>query len=131
MSHGYAIVRGMTTKDVGHRGEEIAVQYLEALGWAILDRNWHCRYGELDIVALDREKVVTVVEVKYRSTTTFGGGAAAVTAEKLLKLRRATALWLRERREELRERGLGQAAVAIDVIDVGPQGVRDHVVGCM
>lgn len=121
----------MTTREVGHKGEDIAADYLGGLGWTILERNWNCRYGELDIVALDREQVITVVEVKYRSSTAFGGGAAAVTATKLLKLRRATALWLQERREALRERGLAGVPVTIDVIDVGPEGVRDHIVGCM
>ena len=53
--------------DVGRRGEDEAAAYLTALGWRILDRNWRCASGEVDIVALDGRELV-IVEVKTRSS---------------------------------------------------------------
>ncbi|MDO5678573.1 MAG: YraN family protein, partial [Propionibacteriaceae bacterium] len=58
---------------IGRRGEEKAVEYLEGLGWRILDRNWRCREGEADIVAYDPDcDALVVVEVKTKSGTGYG-----------------------------------------------------------
>ena len=78
---------------VGRYGEDVAVRYLEDLGYRIVDRNWRCRAGELDIVAVDVECLV-VCEVKTRRSERFGPPQAAVTPVKLARLRRLTAMWL-------------------------------------
>ena len=49
----------------GQEGESISVAYLRDLGWQILDRNFTCRYGELDIVARDLDEMLVFCEVKY------------------------------------------------------------------
>ena len=51
----------------GGWAEQQALQKLEAQGWRLLDRNWHCRWGELDLV-LERQQQLLVVEVKGRRT---------------------------------------------------------------
>ena len=51
----------------GGWAEQQALQQLEAQGWRLLDRNWHCRWGELDLV-LERQQQLLVVEVKGRRT---------------------------------------------------------------
>ena len=57
----------MSDKDeLGRRGEQAAAEYLERAGLRILDRNWRCETGELDIVALER-RVLVICEVKTRS----------------------------------------------------------------
>lgn len=83
----------MRAKDVlGRRGEEAAVGYLAELGYLILDRNWRCDQGELDIVARDGGELV-VCEVKTRSSTTFGTPAEAITPAKAARLRRLACMW--------------------------------------
>ena len=65
----------------GSRGEELACSELERLGYAILERRYRCRLGEIDIIARDGD-VTVFVEVKARESGEFGGGAAAVTPAK-------------------------------------------------
>ena len=73
------IVDAMAAKDeLGRRGEDEAVRYLEQRGLVVLSRNWRCRDGELDVVAVDGDRLV-VCEVKTRSGTRFGEPAEAVT----------------------------------------------------
>ena len=78
----------------------------------MLERNWRCRYGELDVVAADiSSRTVVFVEVKTRTSERFGGLAQAVTAEKVRRLRRLAGLWLARQDD-------GWAAIRIDVIGV-------------
>jgi putative endonuclease len=84
----------MAAKDeLGRRGEDEAVQYLERRGLVVLSRNWRCRDGELDVVAVDGDRLV-VCEVKTRSGTRFGEPAEAVTPRKAARIRRLTQAWL-------------------------------------
>ena len=84
----------MGAKDVlGREGEQAAVGYLESRGFRILDRNWRCPDGEIDIVASDRGTFV-VCEVKTRSGTRFGTPFDAVGQAKRRRLRRLAAQWL-------------------------------------
>jgi putative endonuclease len=84
----------MGAKDVlGKTGEQAAVSYLESCGFRILDRNWRCADGEIDIVAVDRRTFV-VCEVKTRSGTRFGTPLDAVGQAKRRRLRRLAAQWL-------------------------------------
>lgn len=73
----------------------MAVDHLIGKGWAILARNWRCRYGELDVIAADPDaRTVVFVEVKTRSGDGFGGLAYAVPPEKVRRLRRLAGAWL-------------------------------------
>jgi putative endonuclease len=77
-------------------GEAMAADYLTSYGWVILDRNWRCRSGEIDIVGLDGHQLV-VCEVKTRASRSAGSALEAVTPRKLRKLHTLAALWLAER----------------------------------
>ncbi len=84
----------MGAKDLlGKEGEQAAVDYLEGRGFRILDRNWRCAGGEIDIVAAERHTFV-VCEVKTRSGTRYGTPLEAVGRDKRRRLRRLAALWL-------------------------------------
>lgn len=72
-------------QSLGKTGEELAVQELERRGYAILARRYRTRYGEIDIVAEDRQTLV-FVEVKARTTREFGTAAEAVTVWKQRRL---------------------------------------------
>jgi putative endonuclease len=90
---------GMRVKDaVGRFGEDLAATYLCDAGLTIVERNWRCPDGELDIVARDGE-VLIFVEVKTRSSTAFGDPAEAVNPVKALRLRKLALRWLAEHRD--------------------------------
>ncbi|MCW1960052.1 MAG: YraN family protein, partial [Mycobacterium sp.] len=86
----------MTTSrlELGALGEQVAVDHLLALGLRILQRNWRCRYGELDVIATDDDGTVVFVEVKTRTGDGFGGLAYSVTPQKLRRIRRLAGIWL-------------------------------------
>jgi putative endonuclease len=77
---------------VGRYGEDLAASWYEAHGYEVVARNWHCRQGELDIVAR-RARLVVFCEVKARTSDVFGLPAEAVGPVKQVKLRRLAALW--------------------------------------
>ncbi|WP_347057570.1 YraN family protein [Blastococcus sp. HT6-30] len=83
----------MPPLDLGARGEEIAVAYLTDAGLCVLDRNWRCREGELDVVARDRDALV-FCEVKTRRGTGYGHPVEAVTPAKQRRLRVLARRWL-------------------------------------
>jgi len=78
---------------LGRRGEQLAAQYLERAGFRILDRNWRCAEGEIDIVAAER-RVLVVCEVKTRSGVGHGSPLDAITRAKRSRLRRLAIRWL-------------------------------------
>lgn len=88
-------VREMTTRQLGQAGEELAAERLAAAGWQIVERNLRLRQGELDIIALDGTTLV-FLEVKTRRTVVTGVPQAAVTGEKLRRLRRLAGEYLME-----------------------------------
>jgi putative endonuclease len=84
----------MKPKDeLGRAGEQVAAEYLERAGLRILDRNWRCVAGEIDIVAAER-RVLVVCEVKTRSDARFGSPLEAISRNKRTRLRRLAAQWL-------------------------------------
>ncbi|MCX6471472.1 MAG: YraN family protein [Corynebacteriales bacterium] len=107
---------------IGRRGEDAAVEYLTVAGWSVLDRNWRCRHGEIDVVAVDPTDVdgesLVIVEVKTRTGSMFGDPAAAVTAEKYRRLRRLAGLWLAESEKHWPIIRFDVVAVHIDVAGV-------------
>lgn len=64
-------------QEIGKLGEDLAVKYLKNKKYIILDRNYRCRQGEMDIIAKDNEEIV-FIEVKTRTTIEFGKPAEAV-----------------------------------------------------
>ena len=78
---------------LGRQGELLAAEHLRRSGMRILDRNWRCQEGELDIVAADRRALV-VCEVKTRSDTRFGTPLEAISARKHARLRRLAVRWV-------------------------------------
>jgi putative endonuclease len=112
-------------RELGAYGEQLAARYLQDRGLEVLDRNWRCAHGEVDLVARDGDCLV-FCEVKTRRTDRFGAPVEAVTWHKAARLRRLAAAWLQE--HEVRG-----GRVRIDVIgvvrpQVGPARLR-HVVG--
>ncbi|NJC22543.1 putative endonuclease [Arthrobacter pigmenti] len=114
----------MKTKDeLGRRGEALAARFLEDAGLRVIDRNWRCTVGEIDLVAVDGATLV-VVEVKTRSTEKFGHPLEAITPGKLERLYLLASRWARA--HDLRFSGFRVDAVAI--VDDGVNApVIDHL----
>jgi putative endonuclease len=86
-------------KQLGVRGEDLACAELERQGMQVLERNWRCRLGEIDIVAAevgDAGLTLVFCEVKCRSGLGFGHPLEAITFTKMRTLRQLAALWMRE-----------------------------------
>jgi putative endonuclease len=98
------------TTELGDHGERIAAAFLTDAGLTVLDRNWRCREGELDIVARDADALV-FCEVKTRRGTGYGTPAEAVTTAKQRRLRVLAQRWLAAHDEHARD-------VRFDVVGV-------------
>jgi putative endonuclease len=110
---------------IGQYGERVAAKHLQDLGMAILETNWSCRYGEVDIVARDGATLV-ICEVKTRTGDSHGTGLEAITGRKATRLRRLAAYWLEVHKVQ-------PEAVRIEVVSVlvPPRGAPqiERVVG--
>jgi putative endonuclease len=78
---------------LGKQGEQLAAEHLERSGLRILDRNWRCAAGEIDIVAADG-RVLVICEVKTRSDVRYGTPLEAISARKYSRLRRLAVRWV-------------------------------------
>ncbi|MFG2672473.1 MULTISPECIES: YraN family protein [unclassified Streptomyces] len=96
---------------LGRYGEDLAARLLTEAGMSVLERNWRCRTGEIDIVALDGDALV-ICEVKTRRAGGFEHPMAAVTPAKADRLRRLAELWLD------RHGGSPPGGVRIDLVGV-------------
>jgi putative endonuclease len=94
---------------LGADAEERAAQLLQGAGYAIVERNYRCRLGELDIVARRGAQLV-IAEVRLRSNRAFGGAAASVSAAKRARIVRATRYLL------MRQPQLAQLEVRFDTL---------------
>ena len=102
--------------------EDLVAKWYEKNGYGIVVRNWHCREGELDIVAVITDKsvmTIAIVEVKARRSHNFGTPLEAVTLAKQHKIRIATTKFLATRpdlRGEVRFDVVGVLGTQIEVL---------------
>jgi putative endonuclease len=91
----------VSKQQLGVRGEDLACAELERQGMQVLERNWRCGLGEIDIVAADAGAsglILVFCEVKCRSGLGFGHPLEAITYAKMRTLRQLAAVWMREHR---------------------------------
>lgn len=110
-------VPGRRHLDLGAEGEARTASWYREHGYTVLDRNWRCPQGEIDLV-VQRGEVLVVCEVKTRSSTRFGSPAEAVDARKQQRLRRLAMLWLRAHPAR------GRRRLRFDVAEVLPSGIN-------
>ncbi len=79
---------------VGKSGEAYVAKVLQRRGYRILARNWRIREGELDIVAENPNGVIVFVEVKSRTSVSYGDPLEGINSEKLLRIQRLALAWL-------------------------------------
>jgi len=102
---------------LGRWGEDRVVRWYRRRGFEVLERNWRCRHGELDVI-VRRGPVVAVCEVKTRSSLAFGTPAEAVGWQKQRRIRRLAALWLSEQERR------GAVQLRFDVAEVVGRELR-------
>jgi putative endonuclease len=105
-------------RSTGKAGEDHAAQWLVRHGFTIIDRNWRCARGEVDIVARQGDAIV-FVEVKTRTGQRAGHPLEAVTAQKVARLRQLVPAWFHAHRDQT-ARTIRIDCVAVTMID-------DHV----
>ena len=81
-------------KQRGNRGEAVVAGYLRKKGYRLLESQFRCRFGEIDLIARSPEGVLCFVEVKTRSSKEFSNAMEAVTAQKQKKLRTTAQIYL-------------------------------------
>ena len=110
---------------LGAYGESVAARHLVEQGLVVVDRNWRCEEGEIDLVLRDGP-VLVVCEVKTRSSLRYGTPHEAVTDIKVARLRRLATRWLEAR-------GVAVRDIRIDMVGiVRPRrgaSILDHVRG--
>ena len=115
MSAGRGVLLHMTgnphNSGLGAYGERLAARRLVDQGMALVDRNWRCSGGEIDLVLRDGD-VLVFCEVKTRTTAAYGHPLETVTPAKAGRLRRLAARWLQDH-------------------DVHAEGIRIDVVGVL
>lgn len=82
------------SKELGKLGETYAALRLMQQGWHVIDRNWHSRQGELDLVMITPEQKLVFVEVKTRRSVRCGTPLEAINQDKRNKLRKAGMQWI-------------------------------------
>jgi putative endonuclease len=80
----------------GNRGEDLALKYLAKKGYALVERNYRTRHGEIDLIVRS-ERALVFVEVKLRRGTGFGDPLEAVTPRKQARIRQIAELYLAEK----------------------------------
>lgn len=97
-------------KTLGNWGEKLAVEYLQKQGYVIIESNFYCRYGEIDIVAKEGP-VWCFVEVRTRKSNSFGRGFESITAVKRTHITKTAIFFLNQRR-------LDDAPARFDVVSI-------------
>jgi putative endonuclease len=94
----------MEEKELGKKGEEVALRFLERNGYKIVEKNYVCKMGEMDIIAREKDTLV-FVEVKTRTSMAFGPPQLAVNSTKQMQLSKVALYFLKEKRlEEVKAR---------------------------
>lgn len=106
-----------TRREVGTSGEDLAAAWYEANGYEVIDRNWRCRHGELDLVLRNGRQVV-FCEVKARTGVGFGLPGEAITRDKKQRIRFLAARWLEDAKPRPAEIRFDVAAVLGDDVEV-------------
>jgi putative endonuclease len=104
------VTQGERNRSVGEYGERLAARRLVEDGMVLVDRNWRCEAGEIDLVLREGE-VLVFCEVKTRSSAAFGHPLEAVAREKADRLRMLAGRWIHEH-------GVSARGVRIDLVGV-------------
>lgn len=100
-----------TTREQGQYTENLACRFLEEKGCKLIEKNFNCKVGEIDLIMQDDDSLI-FVEVRYRKSNNFGSGAESITASKQSKLIKTASLYLQ------RHAKLNKYPARFDVISI-------------
>lgn len=103
--------------ELGKKGENLAVEFLEKEGYEILDRNWTFQKAEIDIIA-QKENIIAIVEVKTRSSIDFGSPQDFVKPKKIQLLIKAVNAYINDREKDFEE----DLEIRFDIIGIHKSG---------
>ena len=103
-----------TTRELGEATESLACEYLKSKGLKLVERNFNCRFGEIDLIMQNSDSLI-FVEVRYRRNKDFGSGAESITMSKQSKLIKTASAYLQ------RHAKLSKYPARFDVVSItGP-----------
>ena len=110
----------VTTRQQGEYTETLACEFLERKGLKLIERNFHCRFGEIDLVMQDKNSLV-FVEVRYRRSDNFGTAAETVTSSKQAKLIKTATVYLQQHAK------INKYPARFDVVSItGPVAMHNY-----
>jgi len=108
-----------TRIDIGKRGETLAISFLKKNGYRIIESNFRCRYGEIDIVAQDG-KTVAFIEVKTKTSNRFGSPTQAVDSRKQRQVSKTALAYISQKR-------LTNYSARFDVVGINIKGSNSEI----
>ena len=108
-----------TRIDIGKRGETLAISFLKKNGYRIIESNFRCRYGEIDIVAQDG-KTVAFIEVKTKTSNRFGSPTQAVDSRKQRQVSKTALAYISQKR-------LTKYSARFDVVGINIKGSNSEI----
>jgi|SRR3972149_7207737 len=108
-----------TRIDIGKRGETLAISFLKKNGYRIIESNFRCRYGEIDIIAQDG-KTVAFIEVKTKTSNRFGSPTQAVDSRKQRQVSKTALAYISQKR-------LTNYSARFDVVGINIKGSNSEI----
>ena len=105
--------------DIGKRGETLAISFLKKNGYRIIESNFRCRYGEIDIIAQDG-KTVAFIEVKTKTSNRFGSPTQAVDSRKQRQVSKTALAYISQKR-------LTNYSARFDVVGINIKGSNSEI----
>jgi len=111
-------------KALGKKGEELALRFLKKRGYQIIERNYVCKMGEMDIIAREKD-ILAFIEVKTRTSTTFGPPQLAVNPKKQSQMSKVALHFLKEKRLEDAKARFDVVAIALGLKGAEIELIKD------
>ena len=108
-----------TRIDIGKRGETLAISFLKKNGYRIIESNFRCRYGEIDIIAQDG-KTVAFIEVKTKTSNRFGSPTQAIDSRKQRQVSKTALAYISQKR-------LTNYSARFDVVGINIKGSNSEI----
>lgn len=105
--------------DIGKRGETLAISFLKKNGYRIIESNFRCRYGEIDIIAQDG-KTVAFIEVKTKTSNRFGSPTQAIDSRKQRQVSKTALAYISQKR-------LTNYSARFDVVGINIKGSNSEI----
>jgi putative endonuclease len=107
-------------RSIGDAAEKLAEKFLKQRGYKLLQQNFSCRYGEIDLIMLSPDEEIVFIEVRYRKSEDFGGAKASITESKQRKIQKTAEYYLQQHEQD-------NAICRCDTITITSRGDAPHI----